>query len=179
MNYFILFRERQADVLKALMKNQNFVEAFSLLGENWGVDIDDGIKPVLEQYVCMIYGYPREKSVNVIRSKLFKKKFTKGGKVIDMALLPPCNSSLLLHIRSSNYVVKIWRSSLTSWLDADEISENGWLPDGSTYWIDDILGFPWEIEEILCDPKKIGNNDFNEKDEQSSSDDDDSDNDTC
>ena len=103
---------------------------------------------VLEQYVCTIYCYPREKSVSVVRSKLFEKKNAKGGKVIDMALLPPCNSSLLLHIKRYNYVAKIWRSSLTSWLDADEISENGCLPDGSTYWVDDV--FP---REILCDPK--------------------------
>ena len=93
-----------------------------------------------------------------------------------MVLLPPCNSSLLLHIKRSNYVVKSWRSSLTSWLDADEISKNGWLPDGSTYWVDDV--FPRETEEILCDPKYRGNDDFDEEDEQSSTDDDDSDHDT-
>ena len=161
---------------KALKKNQNFVEAFSLLGENWSVDVDDGIMPVLEQYVCTIYGYPREKLVYVVRSKLFKKKYTKGGKVIDMALLPPCNSSLILHIKRSNYVAKIGRFSLTGWLHADEISENGWLPNGSTYWVDDV--FPQEIEEILCDPKYIGNDDFDEEDEQSSSNDDDSGDDT-
>ena len=109
---------------KALKKNRNFVEAFSLLGENWSVDVDDGIIPVLEQYVS----------------------------------------------------AEIWRSSLTSWLDADEISKNGWLSDGSTYLVDDV--FPREIEEILCNPKYIGNSDFDKKDEQSSSDGDDSDNDT-
>ena len=86
------------------------------------------------------------------------------------------NSSLLLHIRCSNYVAKIWRSFLTSWLDADKISENGWRPDGWIYWIDDV--FPREIEDILCEPKYIGNNDFDEEDEQSSRDHDDSDGDT-
>ena len=144
------FKKSKQMCWKALKKNRNFVEALSLLGENWSVDIDDAIMPVLEQYVCKIYDNPREKPVNVVRSKLFQKKYTKRGKVIDMALLPPCNSSLLLHIKRFNYVKKIWRSSLTSWLDADEISENGWLPDGSTYWVDDV--FPREIEEILCDP---------------------------
>ena len=92
-----------------------------------------------------------------------------------MDLLPPCKSSLFLHIKRSNYVEKIWRSSLTSWLDADEISENRWLPDGSTYWVDDI--FPPEIEEILCGPKYIENDDFDEENEQTSSYDD-SDDDT-
>ena len=118
------FKKDKQMCWKALKKNWNFVEAFSLLGENWSIDADDGIMPVLEQYVCEIYGYPREKSVNVVRSKFFEK-YIKGGKVIGMALLPPCNLSLLLHIKRSNFVAKIWRSSLTSWLDADEISENG------------------------------------------------------
>ena len=140
------------------------------------MDVDDGIIPALKQYVCTIYGYPREKLVNVIRSKLFEKNYTKGGKVINMALLPSFNSSFLLHIKRFNYVAKIWRSFLTSWLDADEISENGWLPDGLTYWLDDA--FSREIQEILCDPKYIGKNGFHEKDEQSWSDDNDSDDDT-
>ena len=109
---------------KALKKNRIFDEAFSLLGKNWSIDVGGGILPVLEQYVCTIFGYPGEKSANVVRLKLFEKKYTKGGKVINMDLLPPCNSSLFLYIKRSNYVEKIWRSSLTSWLDADEISEN-------------------------------------------------------
>ena len=89
-----------------------------------------------------IYGYLREKLVNVVRSKLFEKKYTKEGKVINMALLPSCNWSLLLHIKRSNYFANIWISSLTSWLDADKISENRWLPDESTNWVDDV--FPHE-----------------------------------
>ena len=127
---------------KSLKKNWNFVEAFSLLGENWSIEVDDGIMPVLEQYACIIYGYLREKLVNVVRSKLFEKKYTKEGKVINMALLPSCNSSLLLHIKRSNYFSNIWISSLTSWLDADKISEKRWLPDESTNWVDDV--FPQE-----------------------------------
>ncbi|KAG1679595.1 MFS-type transporter SLC18B1 [Nymphon striatum] len=64
----------------------------------------------------------------------------------------------------------IWRSSLTSWLDAEEITESGWLADGETYWVDDI--FPLEIEEILCDQAYNADDDFDEEDEQSSCDDD-------
>ncbi|KAG1711251.1 hypothetical protein GQR58_002553 [Nymphon striatum] len=164
------FKKGKQMCWKVMKKNQNFVEAFCLLGVNWSVDVNDGIFQVLERYVCTIYGYPRETMVNVVRSKLFDKKFTKGGKVIDMALLPPCSSSLVLHIKRANYVAKIWRSSLTSWLDAEEITESGWLADGETYWVDDI--FPLEIEEILCDQAYNADDDFDEEDEQSSSDDD-------
>ncbi|KAG1675210.1 hypothetical protein GQR58_014786 [Nymphon striatum] len=77
---------------------------------------------------------------------------------------------LVLHIKRANYVAKIWRSFLTSWLDAEEITESGWLADGEAYWVDDI--FPLEIEEILCDQAYNADDDFDEEDEQSSSDDD-------
>ena len=63
-----------------------------------------------------------------------------------MSLLPPCNSVLILHIKQANLVAKMWESSLTKWLDPDGISENGCLPDGSTYWVDDI--FPRDVEDM-------------------------------
>ena len=55
------------------------------------------------------------------------------------------------------------KSSLTNWLDSDDISEIVWLPDGWTYWVDHI--FPGDVEEILCDPLFI-NYDFYKFDEQ-------------
>ena len=55
------------------------------------------------------------------------------------------------------------KSSLTNWLDSDDISENVWLPDSLTYWVDHI--FPRDVEEILCDPLFI-NYDFDKFDEQ-------------
>ena len=80
-----------------------------------------------------------------------------------MFLLPPCNSLMILHIKQANYITKMLKSSLTNWLDSDDISENVWLPDGLTYWVDHI--FPRDVEEILCDPLFI-NYDFDKFDEQ-------------
>ena len=99
--------------------------------------------------------------MNAVRTKLFEKKYTKEGKVV-MSFLPPRNFVLTLNVKRANYVAKMWKSSLTNSLDSDGISENGWLPDGSTYWVDDI--FPRDFEEILCDPSFV--NDFDEFDEQ-------------
>ena len=86
---------------------------------------------------------------------------------IDMPLLPPCKSVLLLHMKRVNYVAKIWKSSLTSWLESNDITEHGWLPDGSTIWVDDI--FPCEVEEILCDPtfdeEDVGEDELSDDDE--------------
>ena len=44
---------------KSLKKNWNFVEAFSLLGENWSIEVDDGIMAVLEQYACYNIWLPK------------------------------------------------------------------------------------------------------------------------
>ncbi|KAG1714440.1 hypothetical protein GQR58_001385 [Nymphon striatum] len=55
------------------------------------------------------------------------------------------------------------------WLDAEEITERGWLANGETYWVDDI--FPLEIEEILYDQAYNADDDFDEEDEQSLSED--------
>ena len=79
-----------------------------------------------------------------------------------MSFLPPRNFVSTLNVKRANYVAKMWKASLTNSLDSDGISENGWLPDGSTYWVDDI--FPRDFEEILCDPSFV--NDFDEFDEQ-------------
>ena len=146
-----------------MKKNQNFVDAFNQLGESFNIDTNDTVIATLEKYTCVIYGYPREASVNAVRTKLFERKYAKEDKVINMSLLPPCNSVLILHIKRANCVAKMWKSSLTNWFDPDDISENGWLPDGLTYWVDDI--FPRNVEEILCDPSFI-NDDFDEFDEQ-------------
>ena len=63
--------------------------------------------------------------MNAVRTKLFEKKYAKEGKVIDMSLLPPCNSVLTLHNKRANYIAKMCKSSLKNWLDSDDMSENG------------------------------------------------------
>ena len=147
-------------------KNQIFIEAFRQFGDSWY--LSDDITTVLEHFNCALYGYPRERSINKVRMELFEKKYMKNDKVIDMALLPPCKSVLLLHMKRANYVAKIWKSSLTSWLESDDITIHGWLPDGSTIWVDDI--FPCEVEEILCDPtfheEDVGEDELSDDDEE-------------
>ena len=84
-----------------MKKNQNFVDSFNRLGENWSIDTNDTVLATLEKYTC------EKKSMNVLRTKLFEKKYTKEGKVIHMCLLPPCNSVLILHINPLNASVAL------------------------------------------------------------------------
>ena len=82
----------------------------------------------------------------------FKRNIQRRVKLLCPFLLPR-NFVLILYVKRANYVAKMWKSSLTNSLDSDGISENGWLLDGSPYWVDDI--FPREFEEILCNPSFV------------------------
>ena len=73
----------------------------------------------------------------------------KEEKVIDLSLLPPCQSTLYLHILRSNYVARIWKCSLLSVVEYPSIIENGWMENGETVWVDDA--FPDDIMDILVD----------------------------
>ena len=118
----------------------------------------------LDKFTCAIYRYLWERLMNPVRTKLFEKKYTKEGKVVYVSLLVLSNFVLILHIQRVNYVAKMWKPSLTNWLDWDGISEKEWLPDGLTYWLDEI--FPRDVEEILCNSLFISDHfdEFNEED---------------
>ena len=64
--------------------------------------------------------------MNAVRTKLFERKYTKEGKIINMSFLSPCNSVLILHIKRIIYVAMILKPSLTKWLDLDDFLEKGW-----------------------------------------------------
>ena len=57
--------------LKALMKYPKYHEAFQKLGEQW--EVEPNVMKDLEVFICAMYGYPQESSVNVVRAKILKK----------------------------------------------------------------------------------------------------------
>ena len=80
---------------------------------------------------------------------MFEKKYAKRSKIIDLAVLPLCESVLFLHTARANFVAKIWRSSLVSMYDPPSITEHGWNADGSPVWVTNT--FPDDICKILCE----------------------------
>ena len=80
---------------------------------------------------------------------MFDKKFVKDEKVIDQSLLPPCQSTLYLHILHSNYVGRIWKCSLLNVVVYPSIIENGRMENGEIVWLDDAI--PDDIMYILVD----------------------------
>ena len=141
------FRKGKQARWKCMRKHEKFTMAFSQLGESWELN-DDNFK-ILEEFTCLLYGF-KDNSVDVVHHKIFEKKFSKDGKVVDLSLFPPCRSVLLLHAQRANYVAKLWRSSLTSFVEMPPIFENGWNNDGTILWVDEV--FPSDVTDILSDP---------------------------
>ena len=100
------------------------------------------------EYVCILYGY-QKKNVNQVRYELFQKKYEKEGKIIDLSMLPPCESVLLLHARRANFVAKILRSSTEPQVEIPDIRMHGWDDDKKIKWLE--KEFPDEIEDLLID----------------------------
>jgi hypothetical protein len=84
---------------KGKTKNTAFIDLFSSLGTE--VTASEELVRGVEWFVCSIYGHPRILSVNEARKKVFWDKFHKEKKIIDLSLMPPCQSNLHYHIITS------------------------------------------------------------------------------
>ena len=79
---------------------------FRKLGDDW--TIHDSVFEEIETFTCAMYGYPREPSVNIVRSKMLKKmvgedKPLNADSKVDITRLPSCKTSLLPHVQRVNY----------------------------------------------------------------------------
>ena len=135
------FRKGKSTCYKVMKGSNEFREAFASLGDNWNVIEESSAE--LEKFVCKLYGY-NKRDVSKVRKKIFDKKCKQEGIITDLSVMPPCKSVLRLH---TNYVAKIWKSSMENEVDCPDITRHGWNEDGSIKWVESI--FPEDIEEIL------------------------------
>ena len=106
------FRKGKAACWNILRDNSRFWNVFREVGTEWLPS--ESLSKQLEEFVCLLFGSRRLKNINEVRYHLFKQKYDCQNKIIDLSLLPPCKSSLQLHILRTCYVARIWRLSLTS-----------------------------------------------------------------
>ena len=64
--------------------------------------------------MCIMYGQPRQTSVNAVRSALLKKMVEEDNTLsvksrVDLVRLPPCLDSLVPHIQRVNYRVACYK----------------------------------------------------------------------
>jgi hypothetical protein len=150
-NYYVseFFRKGKKLCWNVMVKDNQFLEAFSSLGDVWSMS--ESMVQLLERYVCKLYGAKKKTStVNVTRFELFSKKHSVENKVIEISLLPPCQTSLRLHILRSNFVSGMWKRTLNPVVILPNIAENGWNDFGEIEWISGET-FPENVSEMLLD----------------------------
>lgn len=121
--------------LKLMLNDSSYVHAFSQL-ENQ-TQIVDLLK--IKSFVCHMYGYKGDFSVDELRYKLYCKN---AGK-IACDQLPPCTDALELHLMKANYQARIWKESLLQFHSNLDPLENGWT-------LDEDGGF--SIKWMRCNP---------------------------
>ena len=110
--------------IQLLQKKSEYLQVMGRIGETW--DLSEEVFRAKEAFVCNLYGN-EVYSVDLLRYKLY---CAKGGKVEPEAL-PPCQSSLRLHVKRSNYQAAIWRRALSPCPDIPSPQEHGWnIPTG-------------------------------------------------
>jgi hypothetical protein len=98
-----------------------------------------------------MYGYPKEKSINNVRTIMLKKMVGDGEKLstkskIDLSRLPPCKDNLVPHIQRVNHRVAIYKRAHISvfWRPEPYDPGQGWeKTDGG------FLEPIWSIGPIL------------------------------
>ena len=110
----------KASGFKLLKKNKDFQEIFCKLGDS--LNTGDDLLQEIETFVCQLYiSNTKINHINRARYALFTSK--KGE--IDSALLPPCKSALIEHIKRANYMAYIWRSSMIRHVELDDPCVHG------------------------------------------------------
>ena len=126
---------RQSLILASICRCRNRMATFSKFDSTTG-----GVR-------MLLFGSRRLKSINTVRFQTFKRKYESENRISDLSLLPPCKSSLYLHILRSCYVARIWRLSLTSCPPLPAVENHGWTEEHQVKWIE--TAFPDDVSSIL------------------------------
>ena len=99
----------------------------------------------LEAFTCLIYGYPREMSVNTVRSLMLKKMVGEDARLtskskVDLSRLPRCRDNLVPHIQRVNHRLAYYKRSdragsqglVTLGKDGRRRMKGYWNPFGSS-----------------------------------------------
>ena len=107
---------------KVMLTRESFVTAFKDIGNHW--DLSDELIVAFKKFVCKLYRC-KTVEVNKVRRELFQKKYTRKNKIIDLALLPPCRSTHVLHSSRCSYVAYFWKASASANLDISATCQYG------------------------------------------------------
>ena len=155
-----------------MLTRDSYKRFFRELGEQ--LLTTDELLPFAEEYVCAMYGLKKVRDVYTARFELFKRRLHSSG-VIDLSVIPPCKSVLLLHLRRSALTAYLWKQSKNAIVTNPGIDKYGWFPDGEIEWTLDV--YPVEIQDIFEETSPYIDSDTDECETESESESDESDED--
>ena len=119
--------------MKICIANDEFIDVFSKLAPFNSV-IDE-VSNCLEKFVCALYGYKHETTVNNVRIKMFQMK-----EISDLVLLPPCKDNLKLYVSRAIYVANMYVNAIRLHMCLDDPIYPAWKQDVTVQWRDDCFG---------------------------------------
>ena len=141
---------------------QRHLNAFSQLGANF--EMSSNLEEQMEKFVLDLYGHENANGVNEARSRIFWNHLKKKKKVVSLSLLPPCKSSLTLHIRRANYVAALWRQAANEIIAEESAEQHGWNADFSLKW---AKAYPDYVYDMLREGTPVeGNDNDDDEDEE-------------
>ena len=140
---------------------QRHLEGFVEMGESF--DLSRELIDKMEKFVVDLYGYPKLDNVNEVRSKIFWSHLKKKKKIVSLSLLPPCQSSLELHIKRANYVATVWRQASNNVIIEDSPQSHGWNADFTLQWAD---AYPDYVYNMLRESVPVENDDKEDDEEE-------------
>lgn len=153
-------RKGKKGPLSIIMKNKQFVSTFETLGETPNA-VPEKLNVELERFVCKMYNKGSFISTNKLRSDVFQSRYEaikrqttlslQSG--IDLSLLPPCLSTLRLHILRVNYQAFIWKNAHVSFPELPSPIGCGWkLNERNRLAVDWTAGnvLPLDLIDIMA-----------------------------
>ena len=120
-----------------------------MLGDEWVVSSE--VHEQLEKFTCLMYGEARETAVDTVRAKMIKKMVGDDltpscRSKVDLAKLPPCQSSLIPHVQRVNYRVAGYKRADVSIFEKPKAYEEGcgWNKDA-----EGLIEPLWSVAQIL------------------------------
>jgi hypothetical protein len=119
------FGHSKVSLFELLISNAEFINLFKTISSSTSFDFSDAIINCLETFVCQFYKKnSKQNSVNALRAELFETKFkSKAG---NDSRLPPCYDSLLLHLRRSFLISRIYSYSRNENISLKTMPRNGY-----------------------------------------------------
>ena len=136
-------------LLKKRNANPIYHFVFESLGEEWAVS--DDICSKSEAFTGLIFGYTREKRVNVVSAKMLRKRLGENNQLtlkskFDLSKLPPAEDNLKPHIYRVNHRVGTYKraSAPISWTPKPWEENQVWVKNGKS-----VLEPMWSLWPVL------------------------------